>query len=353
MSVKSSLDLSSDAPAGLPQSLQRRRFFKQAGVAAAAGAAAAMVGGIGVSDALAMGPGPIPAGDVAILQFLAAAELLECDLWGQYCELATGNPGFHDALCAIDPALPRYICDDANDECSHAALINSFLLSIGQAPVNLDGFRTLPSVKAQGAQQIGRLTNLRNLNVDTSWFNRYRGIANPDLGDMVGQFLNIRSRSTVPQKNNLSPRELQTIAHCAAFHFCAIEQGGGQLYTNMIMKAQSPQAKLIIASIGPTEVYHFAGFHKSLEGLFGLDAGGGLVFPDLRSNPGLAHGIFPKPCRFFSPDSPLCSVIRPVSRENAGAVAAALGLAGSGLFAGQSTAFINAAVGLAQAADNA
>jgi hypothetical protein len=50
---------------------------------------------------------------------------------------------------------------------------------------------------------------------------------------------------------------------------------------------------------------------------------------------------------------PVCSVIRPRSTAKAGAVAAATGLAGSGLFTGQSKAFIDAAVGLATAADSA
>jgi hypothetical protein len=40
--------------------------------------------------------------------------------------------------------------------------------------VNLDKFRTLPSSKATGAPQIGRLTNLMQLSVDTTWWTRYR-----------------------------------------------------------------------------------------------------------------------------------------------------------------------------------
>lgn len=126
---------------------------------------------------------------------------------------------------------------------------------------------------------------------------------------------------------------------------------GGSLYSHLITRVQSDDAKLILASIGPTEVYHFAGFHKSLEGLFGFDSGDGLVFPDLKNNPGLSQAIFPEPCRFLRRDLPLCSVIRPTSKANAGAVAAATGLVQSGLFAGQSQPFFAAVVALAQAAD--
>lgn len=298
-------------------------------------------------------PGSIPAGDIAILKFLAAAELLECDLWQQYCELAVANSGFHDALSAIDPALVRYICDDRDDECSHADLINGFLASIGETPVNLDPFRTLPSVRAPGAQQIGRLTNLTRLTVDTSWFNRYRGTGNPDFGDGFAQLVNIANRPTIPLSKTTTALQHKTAAYAAAFHFCAIEQGGGSLYTRMVQRVVSPEAKLIVASIGPTEVYHFAAFHKSLENMTGHNSGDGLMFPNLKNNPGVAHAIFPEPCRFFAPNMPLCSVIRPSSLENAGAVAAATGLVNSGLFAGQSRQFLNAAVGLAVAADAA
>jgi hypothetical protein len=93
-------------------------------------------------------------------------------------------------------------------------------------------------------------------------------------------------------------------------------------------------------------------FHKSLEGLFGLEAGG-LSFPDLRDDPGLNQAIFPEPCTFLRRGFPLCSVIRPGTTENAGAVAAASGLVQSGLFEGQSQGFFDAVLALAEAADAA
>ena len=58
----------------------------------------------------------------------------------------------------------------------------------GAPTVNLDAFRTLPSSKATGAQQIGRLTNLMQLTVDTTWYTRYRSrTKNPDFGDTFPQ----------------------------------------------------------------------------------------------------------------------------------------------------------------------
>lgn len=351
-----------DASQPADKALSRRSFLNMATATAGAAALATLPAlaaqasaqdQLGEDDENDMGPSGLPQGDIAVLKFLAAAELVEDDLWQQYCELAVNNPGFNEALDRIDPSLVRYICDDRDDERSHAAFINGFLASIGEEPINLDPFRTLPSVNAPGAEQQGRLTNLTNLTVDTSWYERYRSAQNPDFGAQPGQVVAIVNRPTVPTSGSLGSGALQTIAHSAAFHFAAIEQGGGSLYTNLLNRVRSPQAIRILASIGPTEIYHFASFHKSLEGLFGWDSGDGLLFPDLKANTNLSQAIFPEPTQFFNPKLPLVSVIRPANTANAGALAAATGLVQSGLFAGQSQAFFDAVVALATAADEA
>ena len=59
------------------------------------------VSGLGMMDAksaIAEVKPNLNEGDVAALQFLAAAELLESDLWGQYSKLASNNPSFRRAL---------------------------------------------------------------------------------------------------------------------------------------------------------------------------------------------------------------------------------------------------------------
>src|SRR6476620_9683272 len=136
--------------------------------------------------------GRLTKGDAAILRFLAAAEILETDLWQQYNELGgiqddevpggSGSEAYTEALEAIDDDMPDYIHDNTDDEFTHFDFINAYLSAKGAEPVNLDQFRTLPSSKATGAQQIGRLTNLMQLTVDTSWYTRYRiDDKNPDL----------------------------------------------------------------------------------------------------------------------------------------------------------------------------
>ncbi|MGA8554600.1 MAG: twin-arginine translocation signal domain-containing protein, partial [Candidatus Acidiferrales bacterium] len=161
-------------------SSNRRSFLKRSMIAGAAAGAGILVRGVPVlaDDDRSS---PITRGDIAILRFLATAELLETDLWQQYAELGGLTPGqlpvetapftpmnsYQAAFMNLDPDGPQYISSNTNDELTHAEFLNAYLISKGAEPVDLDVFRTLPSSQADGAQQIGRLTNLMNLTVDT------------------------------------------------------------------------------------------------------------------------------------------------------------------------------------------
>src|SRR5438309_112475 len=136
--------------------------------------------------------GGLTRGDAAILRFLAAAEILETDFWQQYNELGgiqddevpggSGNPAYTDALSVLDEDMDQYIHDNTEDELTHELFLNAYLVAHGADPADLDEFRTLPSSKATGAAQIGRLTNLMKLTLDLSWWSRYRDPNdNPDL----------------------------------------------------------------------------------------------------------------------------------------------------------------------------
>src|SRR5580658_9157458 len=151
-----------------------------------AGTATVGAGLIATNTGSARGMQPTQ-GDIAVLSFLAAAELIEADLWQQYAELGGLTPGqvpvetapftpmntYQAALMNLDSDGPQYISSNTLDEQSHADFLNAYLKSIGAPVVDLDAFRTLPSSQADGAKNIGRLTNLMNLTVDTSWFTRY------------------------------------------------------------------------------------------------------------------------------------------------------------------------------------
>jgi hypothetical protein len=334
--------------------LGRRSFVKGLGFA---GAALLPAGGLLMSAGSAFAKerkGPVTRGDVNILRFLAAAELIETDLWQQYLELADSNKPFQRALGVLDGDMGEYIAGNTNDEISHAEFLNAYLESIGEQPVNLDAFRTLPSSQATGAAQQGRLTNLGRLTVDTSWYRRYRSTGNPDFGDHFAQAVRIVNRPAIPLHDGNSGVQIQAIANTAAFHFGTIEQGGSSLYASLIPQVTNLDVLRILVGIGGVEVFHFAIWDDLAGNAPPLNTGDGLVFPDLNKDPGTQTAeVMPKPCKFLKPRLPRCSVIRPTERRNAGAIAAAAGLADSGLFTGQSAQFFQTLNALAVAADSA
>ena len=365
-------------PRGLKGLANRRSFIKQglATSGAVAGAAGLLVGGsvlLGDDDR-----SQLSQGDAAILRFLAAAEILESDLWVQYNELGGiqdsevpgitgGSPPYIAALAVLDGDMSQYIHDNTEDEISHFSFINAYLSSKGAATVSLDQFKTLPSSKATGARQIGRLTNLMQLTVDTSWWTRYRsGANNPDLDPAFvfpqavpalshGQF------PAIPRNNNdLAPKDhIQAIANTAGFHFAFIEQGGSSLYPSLAQRVTNPEVLRILLSIGPTETAHFQTWHDKAGNAPALTdpTNPMLVFPDLNSPPFggetfQTNLIMPEPCPFLSRKFPVCSIIRPTETKGA-AMGAVRALTADGLFIGQPPMFFEVLKDLAQAADNA
>jgi hypothetical protein len=353
----------------------RRSFLQKAGLA---GAAALPTSALLTGSAMAQRQA-ITSGDVAILRFLAAVELIESDLWQQYNELGGvrgGNPAYMAALSNLDGDMPQYISDNTDDELSHAAFLNAYLKAKGAQPVNLDEFRTLPSSKATGAKQRGRLTNLLALNVDTSWYTRYRSALNPDFGATFPQAVTIHDEPAIPLNDDETPptenqpnppigpkqRRMQAIANTAGFHFAYIEQGGASLYSTMSLKASSLEVLRIVVSIGGVETNHFAVWHDKAgnavaEPLAGVvDPKSGVSFPNLNQHGGEAtqtNLIFPEPARFLRDDLPVCSVIRPTLDEFAGAVATIESFTADRLFDGHSAKFFRTITRLAREADAA
>lgn len=341
-----------------PHPMARRSFLRSLGLGAALlTPAASIIGSASRARGAALGPSAATSGDIDVMRFLAAAELIEADLWQQYTELANGNETYMEAIEAIDDDFPQYIADNTDDEISHANFLNAYIASVGGEPVNLDAFRTLPSSQATGAQQIGRLTNLMSLTVDTSWWIRYRSPDNPDFGATFPQLINIVNQPTIPSHDLPAGKRIQAIANSAAFHFGTIEQGGSSLYDTMSLKVTDLTVLRIVTSIGGVEVFHFAIWNDNAGNVVPVHVRG-LTFPDIEEafegDPLRQKDlIMPEPCQFIDPSLPLCSVIRPTSLELAGAQAAATALTNSGLFIGQSQDFFDTLNGLAQAADAA
>jgi hypothetical protein len=344
----------------------RRSFLKGVGVAGIAVSAGALLGNEAIAQTSSSSKG-LTAGDAAILRFLAAAELIEADLWQQYAELGGVTPGkqnpYQKALQRLDGDGSQYISSNTLDELSHAEFLNAYLISKGAAPVDLDAFRTLPSSQATGAQQTGRLTNLTNLTVDTSWYTRYRSAQNPDFGATFPQAINLVNVTAIPRTNeDFEPKDhIQAIANTAAFHFGMIEQGGSTLYSAMAQKANNVEVLRIVVSIGGDEVAHFLewvdfsgnGVQAPVAPV--TDPTNGLTFPDFNAtgNPELQTNlIFPVPCEFINPNLPHCSVIRPTSPKGI-AMGVVNFLTTTGHFIGQSPEFFTTLKALATAADAA
>jgi Ferritin-like domain len=346
-----------------------RRSFLIKG--AAAGAAATSMGRLLADPPAAFASGGLTPGDAAILRFLAALETLETDVWQQYNELGgiqdsevpggTGNLAYTEALSVLDEDMAQYIHDNTDDEFTHFTFLNAYLKAHGMAPANLERFRTLPSSTATGAQQIGRLTNLMQLTVDTSWWTRYRSDSqNPDFGDTLPQAipdLATGQHPGIPRSDAdlTPPKHLQAIANTAGFHFAFIEQGGTSLYPSLAQRVTSTEVLRILLSIGPTETMHFQTWQDKAGNAPPLtDPVTGLTFPDLNADGELLQTnlIMPEPTIFLDRKFPVCSIIRPT--ETDGAAAGALkALTANGLFIGQSAGFFAVMRDLASAADAA
>ena len=366
---------STDASTREPRVLGRRSFLRGLGVAGAA----ALTGSSEFVGEASANSNRLSDGDAAVLRLLAAAELIESDLWEQYADLGGvdgGNPAYQTALSNIDEDMPTYITLNTQDEQSHAAFLNAYLSSRGAQPVNLDRFRTLASTPASGGGTRTRLTSLQSLHVDTSWYTRYRSSRNPDFGATFPQAITIRNQPAVPVSDAQTPprmkvpapartdpqKRMQVIACTAAFHFAFIESGGSSLYAAMSEKVSEVEVMRIVASIAGTEDQHFATWQDDAGDAASdpiapvTDPVTHLTIPNLQKHPDqklyAPNRIFPHPCEFIDSRLPLCSIVRP-SDPGVGAIAAVRALTADNLFAGQSSAFFATLTGLATAADAA
>ena len=383
----------------------RRSFLRDGAVAAGAatmGAALLTSTVTAFAQNQSRGGPPITKGDIAILRFLSALEQVEQDLWQQYSELGGtqdnevsgvngGNSLYTAALEILDGDMPQYVHDNTDDEISHHRFLNNYLASKGARGVDLSHFATLPSSTADGARQVGRLTNLTELTIDTSFWSRYRSITNPDF-DPSATFvqavpsLNQGRHTAIPRSNadtqgsflsgdntQSLTAHLQAIAFTAGFHFAFIEQGGSSLYPTLALKVTNLEVLRILLSIGPSEVMHFQTWQDKAGNALPLTdvdngpggTGSSVTFTDLtqakgESNPESLNGdtlqanlIMPEPTHFIDKKLGPVSIIRPTSVAFGGAVSAVKAFQDDGLFIGQSPKFTDFLFDLAGEADEA
>jgi hypothetical protein len=400
-------------------SANRRSFLKKGAMGAGAAAlAAGLLPGSFVASVRAEDDGvPITKGDIGILTFLQALEQVEADLWIQYSELGGtqdnevsgvngGNPIYMAALTILDGDMPQYIHDNTDDEISHAAFLKNYLESKGASAVSLEPFRHLPTSKATGANQNfrgdgGRLTNLTQLTIDTSFWTRYRSITNPDFDprarfiQATGNFdgtntnsLNGGRFTAIPRSDDdthgsdpsnppatISPR-LQAIAFAAGFHFAFIEQGGTSLYPTLAQKVSNLEVLRVLLSIGPSETMHFQTWQDKAgnanQGNPPLTVtdpinNSTVTFRDLHvaqgeTNPESLNGdtlqanlIMPEPTHFLDREFGPVAIIRPTSTAQGGAVASVVSFVQDGLFldpaTNKNTGIVDVLMRLAEEAD--
>jgi hypothetical protein len=387
-------------------STNRRTFLKKGTVAAGAATVGAglLTDGLSAFGQTETNAGPhITRGDIAILTFLSALEQVEADLWIQYAELggatnqglspidleqngqkiATGlAPNYVTALEVLDGDMPQYIVDNTDDEISHHRFLNNYLASKGAKPIDLSSFAILPPSQVTGVPQKGRLTNLKQLTVDTSWWTRYRSAtANPDLGGTFEQAIPDLAKGqhpAIPLNDNdlvlnpdgTIPNHLQAIANTAGFHFCFIEQGGTSLYPTLAQKVTNLEVLRVLLSIGPSETMHFQVWHDKAGNAPAI-TDGNLTFPNLNSGVDPNNGatgaavadefqtnlIMPEPTIFLNSKFGPVSIIRPTAEPNGGAMAAVQSFVDDGLFldpaTGSNTGIVAVLRRLAEEADEA
>jgi hypothetical protein len=346
---------------------------------------------------------PITKGDIAILTFLSALEQVEADLWIQYAELggATNQglssidlifndtkintglaPGYVKALQVLDLDMPQYIADNTDDEISHHRFLNNYLASKGAKTIDLSGFAVLRPSEVTGVPQTtGRLTNLKQLIVDTTWWTRYRGTTNPDF---AGTFENavpdlakgphpaipLNDGDAALNSDGTIPNHLQAIASTAAFHFGFIEQGGSSLYPTLAQKVTNLEVLRVLLSIGPSETMHFQTWQDKAGNAPNI-TDGNLSFPDLSGatdpNNGAtgpdvadqfqANLIMPEPAFFLHQNLGPVAIIRPTSTQQGGAVAAVKSFVDDNIFfdpaTQKNTGIVDKLMRLAEEADEA
>jgi hypothetical protein len=213
--------------------------------------------------------------------------------------------------------------------------------------------------------------NLTQLNLDTSFVNKYRTANNPDVQPEAPPLLMLQNQSTIPQGQGQggtgsggtgsgATADAQRMASLAVMHMAGAEQLESSTYIALGGLLQNRELLRLMASLMPVEMMHYTVFATSLakvQASAGTGTGGGtgdmVAIPDIRSQATqIPLPILPAPAPVYA-GLPNVSVVRPTTLPRAGAVATVQKLTAMNLFAGQPPAFFTAMMQVAQAADAA
>lgn len=311
--------------------------------------------------------------DIAILRFFAAIELIESDLWQQYEELGGVTEGpqnpYQLALQFLDCNGSHYITSNTLDEISHSTYLNAYLESEGADPVDFDRFRILRGSWSTIAQKIGRLTNLKHLDIDTAWYARYRQVEDPGFKCSSLKAMRIINRQAIPrtEADFEGPSHVQAIANTAAFHLGYIEYLVSSVYATFSHRLKRAKILQIALGIGGSEIAHFLEWidfagnavqwapfqsHNLPSPMDGYDplptTNANVALPFYR--PALNFPIPPDMASEFLSD---CAALLPLEKRFGGAVNTVDHFSQNGLFVGQSPEFLRTLSEMAEEADRA
>ena len=231
-----------------------RRSFLVKGAAVGAGAIVAARGLADPSSASA--GGQITKGDVAILQFLAAAELLEADLWEQYNELAgiqdselraAAETAAYTRRCRAGrghaPVHPRQRRRRAEPRELHQRLSRGERRGPDQPgqvphPAQQQGDRRAsdrPADQLDAAHDRHQLVDALSERLAEPGPRRHAASSGPGSG--------CRAAPGDPRSDDdLSPaKHLQAIANTAGFHFASSSRAASSLYASLAQRVTTPR----------------------------------------------------------------------------------------------------------------
>jgi hypothetical protein len=214
--------------------------------------------------------------------------------------------------------------------------------------------------------------NLTALNIDTSWFNKYRTASNPDVQPASPMLITLNNQPTIPTQAMSSGTpaatgDMQLLAEAALLHMSLNEQTESSTYLALGAFIRNRELLGLMSSILPVEMMHYTAFQTSVARLTapatsmpgtgsGSGDGNAGMMLNMLNIGGQANMIplpvLPAPAPVYANQPPV-SVVRPRRIPNAGAVATAQKLVAANYFAGQPAAFNEMMMAMARAADSA
>jgi rubrerythrin len=308
--------------------MNSRRHFLSGGLAAGIG----LVGATHARGSSFLLKAPtLSAGDLAILRFAAAAELIGADIWDQVAAQVRGNAEYCSAFQEIYPMLPDSLVDGARNEQSHATALSALLQDFGAPAIGIEGFQKTDR----------RLTKLTDLNIDVSYFARYDTTPDPDSVSPAASGAVFQGFSAIPTGLLRCRLEAMRLAETALVQLIVAEESAIDAYIALSTKITDSSLSRQLGAIVIARATHYATVKSSLACMLGAAAESGEI--------GSSLGAFAQ--NVVTAEGPPASWRREVAEQST--VAAFEELVRTNMFAEQPPEFFAVMHSVATAADAA